>query len=131
MKIRDHIIEEFFISFGGGKKARKYNEMLANVIDEIDRIAPTLLDKVVEKKGLKNSPVEAAQQAIDEFVANRKKEGTKVELGNWLRISSYAKKYNIEPFVVSQWIQSGKISREDIQTIPELDNLSLIRDIEY
>ena len=65
------------------------------------------------------------------FIGIVKKEGTKVELGNWLRISSYAKKYNIEPFVVSQWIQSGKISREDIQTIPELDNLSLIRDIEY
>lgn len=67
----------------------------------------------------------AIKQYIDE-------NGVEYPLDEWLTISEYCKKFNIpRTQVVTTWINRGVIPKKNVVTIPELNNLRLIKAIKY
>ncbi len=68
------------------------------------------------------------QEAKDFLQAN----GKTYDLSTWITIKEYAKRHNLESTnVVSNWINRGIITPEDIRDFPDLNNLRLIRDKQY
>lgn len=57
--------------------------------------------------------------------------GEKLDLNNWITISDYKARYNLESTnVVSNWIKRGKIPPENIRKLPTL-GLTLILNTPY
>jgi hypothetical protein len=57
--------------------------------------------------------------------------GEKLDLNEWITISEYKTRYNLESTnVVSNWIRRGKIPSENIKRVPTLA-LTLIYDMVY
>lgn len=56
----------------------------------------------------------------------------KYPLTEWLTISEYCKKFDIpRTQIVTTWINRGVIPKSNVVTIPELNNLRLIRAVKY
>ncbi len=59
-------------------------------------------------------------------------QGQEIDLGEWVTIKEYAKRFGIKSTnVVSNWISRGVISPENIIDIAELNNIRLIRAVPY
>lgn len=82
---------------------------------------PKLAELMAETNDLIN-------EAKDYLQAN----GQTYELSKWITIKEYAKRHGIESTnVVSNWINRGIITVDDIRDFPDLNNLRLIRDKVY
>ena len=59
-------------------------------------------------------------------------QGEIIDLTEWLTITAYCKKFNIKsPETVINWINRGNVPTENIRTIPELNNIRLIKAVPY
>ena len=59
-------------------------------------------------------------------------QGQEIDLGEWVTIKEYAKRFGIKSTnVVSNWINRGVIPPENIIDIAELNNIRLIRAVPY
>lgn len=86
------------------------------------------LDVSPEVQELLDESKKLIELAKDYFVSN----GQVFEIGKWLTITKYCRKYNIkDDAVVTNWIKRGIIPPEDVHTFVELNNLRMIRDRKY
>ena len=59
-------------------------------------------------------------------------QGKVIDSGNYLTIARYCEKYSIaSQSTVTNWIRRGVIPENDVEVIPELNNLRMIRDRIY
>ena len=58
-------------------------------------------------------------------------QGETIELSDWVTVSEYARRFNLESRnVVTNWIRRGVIPEENIRNFPEL-NIRLIKAVHY
>ena len=58
-------------------------------------------------------------------------QGETIELSDWVTVSEYARRFNLESRnVVTNWIRRGVIPEENIRNFPEL-NIRLIKAVYY
>lgn len=78
-----------------------------------------------------NAELLRAEAQSDASIAEIKRLGLKVDLGPWLTIASYAKKYDLSTQVISNWIKRGTIPADCVEDLPELNNIRLVKDQVY
>ena len=72
------------------------------------------------------------EELIQEGEDFLKIKGIEYSFAEWLTPTKYCEKFNIENVaVITNWINRGKISQENIRIVQELNNLKLIRAIPY
>ncbi|WP_020598917.1 hypothetical protein [Spirosoma panaciterrae] len=60
------------------------------------------------------------------------KNGQTYSLDEWITPTEYVKRFNLKTtMVISNWIRRGVIPQENILSIPELNNLRLIKAVPY
>ena len=57
--------------------------------------------------------------------------GITYDLGEWLSIANYAKKYGVDTHVVTNWIRRQTIPADCVIEIPVLNNMRMIKDQPY
>lgn len=57
--------------------------------------------------------------------------GITYDLGEWLTIANYAKKYNVDTHVVTNWIRRETIPADCIVEIAPMNNIRMIKDRPY
>ena len=128
----------------------------AITLDQVDKASKDandfyqLLDNPQEKEVLKQAilagfekskkTVEKLNREYDEIMAQfeEKKQisiavdGKEYSLNDWVTIQNYCKIFNIESTsVVTNWIKRGKIPRENVLDLKELNNIRLVRAVTY
>lgn len=69
---------------------------------------------------------------ISEGVTFLEQNGKKVDLSHWITIAEYAKRFNLKStMVVTNWIKRGVIPADHVITVPELNNIRLIKAVPY
>lgn len=69
---------------------------------------------------------------IQEGITFLEQNGRKVDLGEWVTIAEYAKRFNLKStMVVTNWIKRGIVPAENVLTVPELNNIRLIKAVPY
>lgn len=73
-----------------------------------------------------------ADLAINEASSYLISQGKTVDLTSWVTQKEYCKRFNIENIAtVNNWIRRGIIPPENIMTVPELNDIRLIKAIPY
>ncbi len=67
----------------------------------------------------------------DETLGILKAHGYELDLGDWLTIVNYSKKYGIDSHVVTNWIRRGVIPTDCVVELPVFNNIRMIRDQAY
>ena len=76
--------------------------------------------------------IDEAKELIQEGKDILIKAGRTYTMSEWLTVSRYAQKYNLESAaIITRWILKGIIPTEDILRIDELNGLTLIKDKVY
>lgn len=71
-------------------------------------------------------------QILAEGQAILKKEGKEYDLGEWITPAEYVRRYNLQStMVISNWIRRGIIPSENIVTVPEFNDIRLIKAVPY
>jgi hypothetical protein len=84
-----------------------------------------------QKESLKNLLLES-KEVIQEATTMLERNGVKYQLGEWLTVKRYCERFGIpNTQTVTNWINRGIISEENVITLPELNNVRLIRAIPY
>lgn len=79
-----------------------------------------------------NDLIRETSEVINEAQAFLQKNGTKYSLGEWLTVKRYCQKFDIaNTQTVTNWINRGIIPSENVVTLPELNNVRLIRAVPY
>ena len=69
---------------------------------------------------------------INEGITFLEQNGRKVDLGEWVTIAEYVKRFKIKStMVVTNWIRRGIVPAENILIVPELNNIRLIKAVPY
>lgn len=69
---------------------------------------------------------------ISEAQSMLRQNGQDYDLGTWVTIAEYVKRFNVKSTnVVSNWINRGIIPADHIIIIPELNNIRLIKAVPY
>jgi hypothetical protein len=84
----------------------------------------------------KKQELEALLKETDALIAEGKRylelNGTKYALGEWVTLKEYAKRFHLESTnVISNWISRGVVPPQNVITIPELNDLKLIKAVSY
>ena len=83
------------------------------------------------KEEIKNALVEsraARKEAVDLLFLN----GEIIDFDEWVTVKEYAKRYNLKSLnIVTNWIRRGVIPPENIRVIHELNDLRLVKAIQY
>ena len=83
------------------------------------------------KEEIKNALVEsraARKEAVDLLFLN----GEIINFDEWVTVKEYAKRYNLKSLnIVTNWIRRGVIPAENIRVIHELNDLRLVKAIQY
>jgi hypothetical protein len=84
----------------------------------------------------KKKELQALLQETDALIEEGKRylelNGTKYPLGEWITLKEYARRFHLESTnVVSNWISRGIVPPQNVITIPELNDLKLIKAISY
>jgi hypothetical protein len=58
-------------------------------------------------------------------------DGKKAIFNDWITIQEYSKRFGVKMNTVMNWISRGTIGKGDVIIVTELNNLKLIRAIEY
>lgn len=86
------------------------------------------MDKSQQRKDLlsrADETIKEARQILDQ-------NGVTYNLGEWLTVKRYCEKFGIaNTQTVTNWIARGIIPPENVVEIPELNNLKLIKNVEY
>lgn len=82
-----------------------------------------------EKKAKFDKLVSDTDKVIKDYIEYH---DIKYPLAEWLTIAEYCKKFDIpRTQLVTTWIMRGVIPKQNVVTIPELNNLRLIRAVKY
>jgi len=75
----------------------------------------------------------AESRALQEEAGHHLKlKGVEYKLSEWVTLKKYAKLFGLESTnVVSNWISRGIVPPENVITIPELNNIKMIKAIPY
>ncbi len=57
--------------------------------------------------------------------------GLTIDLGPWMTITNYAKKYDLTTQQVTTWINRGIIPADCVEILPELNDIRLVKDKVY
>lgn len=58
--------------------------------------------------------------------------GIRYDLGEWITIAEYAKRFGVKSTnVVTNWIRRGIIPTENVIAVPELNDIRLIKAVPY
>lgn len=57
--------------------------------------------------------------------------GFVLDTAEWLTVANYAKKYGVTQQVVVNWINRGVVPADCIKTLPEINNIRMIKDQPY
>jgi hypothetical protein len=69
---------------------------------------------------------------INEGVTFLEQNGRKVDLSHWITIAEYTKRFKLKStMVVTNWIKRGVIPADHVITVPELNNIRLIKAVLY
>ena len=83
---------------------------------------------------------ETNQSELEKLLADSKQalkdsceyKGIQYPMDQWVTIAEYCKRFNIpNTQTVTNWIQRGIVPKENIVTIPEYNNIRLIKAIPY
>lgn len=70
-----------------------------------------------------------SKQALKDYCEYK---GVQYPMDQWVTISEYCKRFNIpNTQTVTNWIQRGIVPKENVVTIPEYNNIRLIKAIPY
>lgn len=70
----------------------------------------------------------ARQEAIGYLTLN----GEKIDLGEWVTLKEYARRYHLKSTnVISNWISRGVIPAENVRVINVLNNIRLVKAVPY
>ena len=83
----------------------------------------TKIDLIAELEEIKRG-----QQQTLNFL---KSHGHELDLGEWLSVRDYAKKYGTSIQVVVNWINRGIIPADCVEDLPMFNNIRLVRDKVY
>ena len=70
-------------------------------------------------------------QKSDAAVQLARESGVQVDLTQWLTIKRYAQRYGLTTQVVTNWIARGTIPAECTMSLPELNDLRLVKNQPY
>ena len=70
-------------------------------------------------------------QESDAAVQLARESGVQVDLTHWLTIKRYAQRYGLTTQVVTNWIARGIIPAECTMSLPELNDLRLVKNQPY
>lgn len=58
--------------------------------------------------------------------------GIRYDLGEWITIADYAKRFGVKSTnVVTNWIRRGIVPAENVISVPELNDIRLIKAVPY
>ncbi len=105
-----------------------YNALTTGEREEADRF----LEQVVEEHREEMADIERMLETLE---LKRKGavvyEGREYLLGEWLTIADYCRMYNQKPNTVMNWIAREVVPKTNVVTIPELNNLKLLKNELY
>lgn len=82
-----------------------------------------------EEKAKFDSLIASADKAIKDYVEYK---GIKYPMTDWVTITEYCKRFNIpRTQTVTTWIRRGVIPKSHVITIPEYNNIRLIKAVPY
>jgi hypothetical protein len=123
-----------------------------NLIDQIAQMSTIEESNQVRQAMVdfkENRPIEEYEQLrralskrLSEIAAQGEKElaetadlmqinGMTYNLGEWLTIANYAKKYSVDTHVVTNWIRRETIPADCVVEIPVLNNIRMVKDRPY
>ena len=86
----------------------------------------TLSHEVAELLAKGEALIAQAERALIE------KNGQKYDLSEWITITEYVKRFDLNSTsVVSNWIKRGVIPAQNVLSIPELNDIRLIKAVPY
>jgi len=71
------------------------------------------------------------RQQSDASIQLARASGMHVDLTEWLTIKRYAERYDLTTQVVTNWIARGVVPADCTMTLPELNDLRLVRNQPY
>ncbi|RIV19709.1 hypothetical protein DYU11_22535 [Fibrisoma montanum] len=103
---------------------------------EIDQLWPALSE---EQRGQIRKAVQAntdqalgqVREIIDDTRNYLVSQGKAFDLGEWITIASYERKYGVKKNTIMNWIERGIIPAECVIVIEELNNIKLIKNQPY
>ncbi|QJD81203.1 hypothetical protein HH216_01350 [Spirosoma rhododendri] len=75
--------------------------------------------------------IETARRESDESLRILTEAGITLDTSQWLTIKRYAERYGITMQVVTNWISRGIIPADCTMTVPELNDLRLVKNQAY
>lgn len=93
---------------------------------------PTLFTAMVTKQETDfNGDLANFRQESDAAIQLARESGVQVDLTQWLTIKRYAQRYGLTTQVVTNWIARGIIPVECTMSLPELNDLRLVKNQPY
>ena len=86
---------------------------------------------VTKQKTDFNSDLANFRQESDAAIQLTRESGVQVDLTHWLTIKRYAQRYGLTTQVVTNWIARGIIPADCTMTLPELNDLRLVKNQPY
>lgn len=83
------------------------------------------------RRELSKRLLEESKQATQSTLAFLRAHGHELDLGDWLTIVNYAKKYGVDSHVVTNWIRRGVIPADCVVELPVFNNIRMVRDQAY
>jgi hypothetical protein len=71
------------------------------------------------------------RQESDASIALARESGLTVDLAEWLTVKRYAERYGLTTQVVTNWIARGIIPADCTLTLPELNDIRLVKNQPY
>jgi hypothetical protein len=71
------------------------------------------------------------KQESDAAIQLARESGMTIDLAEWLTVKRYAERYNLTTQVVTNWLARGIIPADCTMTLPELNDLRLVRNRPY
>ena len=78
-----------------------------------------------------NGDLARFRQESDASIQLARESGVQVDLAQWLTIKRYAQRYGLTTQVVTNWIARGIIPAECTMSLPELNDLRLVKNQPY
>lgn len=71
----------------------------------------------------------AAQQEAKDLLLLQ---GEVIDFDEWVTLKEYVKRYNLNSInTLTNWIRRGVVPAENVRTIPELNNIRLVKAVPY
>ncbi len=78
-----------------------------------------------------NGDLARFRQESDAAIQLARESGVQVDLTQWLTIKRYAQRYGLTTQVVTNWMARGIIPAECMMSLPELNDLRLVKNQPY